>query len=734
MKRIIFTFLFLLIPTVTVADFSFAPFFGAGGSLNTLDQWTSTTSPSSAITQRTFGKSIKLTGLSTGTCLSLTANNILTTTTCGSGGGGLGWASTTVPNSNSIYSTALSNVGIGTTSPYAKLSVAGQVVGAYFTATSSTASTLTGGLLTNTINPVGSANLTIGGANAGNIVIMQSNSDTSSITLDSVTEDINFLSANGAVRFTSVANGVVAGSFSASSITDSGLSSGKCVQAGVGGLLATVASACSTLTGGGANGNVTLWNSPSQLGNDLDFTWASASGKITIGVSNIGTTNSTTTNLGITGLTQGWLSTSGLSGASITSSTSPTVNYIFATSTSKASTFPYASTTALSISGLTSGNCVQASTGGLLTTVASACGAGGGVSGGTAGMLTSWIDSTTLTATSAPTARYYFATSTTATSTLAGSLLIGSTTVFSTNVGNPITIIENKKINLYTTKYIGGLRISGINGNDSTSANTNTSGLFLGQENQTASFNGSGFIQQYTSAVAGELSLNPNGGGVVINGIGAAGVDANTALSVVGNSGQNAYLKVNSLQTGGYTGVIFRGYSDITANNYAKAGILFNNTDTCGNYCRGDMHFLLDPNASNANVQDNVNADTVMLLKYTNMSVGIGTTSPYSKLSVAGQVVGQNFVATSTTATSTFSGPIQLGSTGTSPAVGNATLVGGTKTVTTGAATTNSFVLLTRKTSGGTIGTAITYTITNGSFTINSDNPLDTSTFTWVIF
>jgi hypothetical protein len=36
--------------------------------------------------------------------------------------------------------------------------------------------------------------------------------------------------------------------------------------------------------------------------------------------------------------------------------------------------------------------------------------------------------------------------------------------------------------------------------------------------------------------------------------------------------------------------------------------------------------------------------------------VGIGTTSPYAKLSVVGQVVGQYFTATSTTATSTFAG------------------------------------------------------------------------------
>lgn len=43
-------------------------------------------------------------------------------------------------------------------------------------------------------------------------------------------------------------------------------------------------------------------------------------------------------------------------------------------------------------------------------------------------------------------------------------------------------------------------------------------------------------------------------------------------------------------------------------------------------------------------------------------SVGIGTTSPYSMLSVAGQVVGRNFIATSTTATSTFASSVGIAS------------------------------------------------------------------------
>ena len=71
---------------------------------------------------------------------------------------------------------------------------------------------------------------------------------------------------------------------------------------------------------------------------------------------------------------------------------------------------------------------------------------------------------------------------------------------------------------------------------------------------------------------------------------------------------------------------------------------------------------------------------------------------------------------------------------GTGARAGNATLVGGTVTVTNTTVTANTIVMLTRKTSGGTIGTAITYTLSAGaSFTINSDNILDTSVFSYLL-
>lgn len=90
---------------------------------------------------------------------------------------------------------------------------------------------------------------------------------------------------------------------------------------------------------------------------------------------------------------------------------------------------------------------------------------------------------------------------------------------------------------------------------------------------------------------------------------------------------------------------------------------------------------------------------------------------------------------------STFSGAVDIAvakplnfKSGTNTRAGNAVLVAGTVTVSNTTCTANTIVILTRKTSGGTIGTAITYTVSAGSgFTITSDNILDTSTFSYML-
>ncbi len=77
---------------------------------------------------------------------------------------------------------------------------------------------------------------------------------------------------------------------------------------------------------------------------------------------------------------------------------------------------------------------------------------------------------------------------------------------------------------------------------------------------------------------------------------------------------------------------------------------------------------------------------------------------------------------------------VNLPNTGAAPTSGTLTLVGGTKTVATTAATTTALIFFQRITAGGTIGMSTTYTKVAGtSFTLTADNVLDTSTYAWWI-
>lgn len=78
----------ILYITLSVITFlTYSANIARGDVLTPLDQWNSTTTPVSAITQRQFGKTIKITGLSPSSSLCLDSNNLLTTSGCAGGGG-----------------------------------------------------------------------------------------------------------------------------------------------------------------------------------------------------------------------------------------------------------------------------------------------------------------------------------------------------------------------------------------------------------------------------------------------------------------------------------------------------------------------------------------------------------------------------------------------------------------------------------------------------------------------
>jgi hypothetical protein len=139
MKKFFFTFLAFLSLVPALA-------FGQLVNIPTLDQWTSTSSPGLSITQRTYGKNIRLTGLEN--CnLDTDANGVITcgTDATGSGGGTYPFTPTTIGGT----------VHQATSSPLylsrgllAASSTLGQLVVGNITATSSATSTFAGGVST----------------------------------------------------------------------------------------------------------------------------------------------------------------------------------------------------------------------------------------------------------------------------------------------------------------------------------------------------------------------------------------------------------------------------------------------------------------------------------------------------------------------------------------------------------------------------------------------------------
>lgn len=206
-----------------------------------------------------------------------------------------------------------------------------------------------------------------------------------------------------------------------------------------------------------------------------------------------------------------------------------------------------------------------------------------------------------------------------------------------------------------------------------------------------------------------------------------------TTAFVLNNTNNNAILTTGNQTFTGFKSTVSSGsrVNGLRLQSTASSGSLVNNPviDVLSNGSTSVGMFMNNTNGGIAQYIESYNGTALRINTFNSTGKGIVLTSdisatgnllefPLGKISSSGNLTSKKY-------------NINLDG-GSADSAGNATLSSGTITVNTTAATANSLIQLTLKTSGGTIGT-INYTTAAGSFTITSSNSLDTSTITYLI-
>ena len=511
------------------------------------------------------------------------ANNLLVRNGLNVGVGGIFTdGSLSVTGTTSSY--IAYNLGIGTTSPFATLSVAGigsfdnYVRASYFIATSTTA--------TSTFPNLSLTNLLFG----------------SDYLTDITGSGLSIV--NNALTVAGISSSTLANTF-ATFDSSGNLIGSSTVSISYGGTGLSTAPSYGQVLLGNSSGSYDLIGT-SSLG--IIANLSSVSG--TLGVANGGT--------GATTFSQGWIYTNGGTGA-LNSSTSPTVNYITATSTTATSTFAGG----LSVAGSTGLNVLQ----------------DGKVGVGTASPLGS------LDISSGNVAIYLGANGSSNARTHNTQKIGRVISAQYSNNANGATVFIANNTSSSNDLYIGGgsasyNAVTGIN--FYTGANTGTA-----QGTIRMAIDNAGNVGVGSTTPWAQLSVNPSG----ITGPSFA-IGSSTATKFIVTNGGNVGIGTSDpglyqLYVSGSGSAYFGSHVQSSGNFLSINGGAVG-AEAFGYNGGGGMYFP----AANT-VAFNTSAKEALRISSTG-NVGIGTTSPYAKLSVVGETVSEYFTATSTTATSTF--------------------------------------------------------------------------------